>query len=248
MSLLITAATPDGIVMGVDSALTWTESGETITLSGFPKLTPVRQLHSAISVAGAAKVGLNPSTWISNWLRQFVSGVSSAESFTDFANELVQTLNETPQNPDDSPVLHLAGWVLVQQDDGGTVSVPRVYSIRRQQDGSYHWSSVIPDTMIPELLAWRRDHTLPYPIRFACDGIPSQFADWIASVGTEEFSKLIGGPVPYPDISAVTEYVRFLIRAVAELHRIARRPAFVAEPIEVLTLFPESKNMMATRY
>ena len=244
MSLLVTVVCPDGIVMGVDSALTTSEGGDVLTLSSFPKVLPIPKLNSGLSFAGAANFG---SSWISTWLKDFIGKVAVTDSLSAFAEELVTTLNETKHDPDQRSVIHFGGWVLLKAGEG-PVMAPRMYSINTDADGRYRWKSMISDDDVSAMLAWRQDTSKPYPLLILSDGKPKEFATWIQSTATEEFKKLMKRPVPFPHITAVAEYVRFLIRMIAELHRISREHAFVSEPIETLLIFPENKNMMSLRY
>jgi len=72
MTLLLTAVTPEGIVLGADSALTFRELGDQINVVGFNKIFPVSRLHMGISVAGGARIGpAGTNSWISTWLRKY---------------------------------------------------------------------------------------------------------------------------------------------------------------------------------
>ena len=55
MTLIVTAVTPDGIVIGTDSALTWKETGEEIVLTNFPKIIKRGDANEAIAIAGSAR-------------------------------------------------------------------------------------------------------------------------------------------------------------------------------------------------
>lgn len=246
MTLLITVAAGDGIVMGADSALTWREAGEELTLARFTKVVPVPHLHMGISIAGSARIGrADRSTWISTWVRQFALEASRAESFTAFANEFVEALNEVA-DPGDNHIFHLGAWVQATEREGNAHLVPRVFSIGKED--RYGWTSMLPDEFTADIIAWRGTRREPYPMRIVSSGIPPYFANWIATTGAQQHRELIGSPVPYPEVTAVAEYVRFLIESVAELSRIARRPGVVEKPVETLVLFPESINMMSTRW
>ena len=248
MTLLLTAVTPEGIVLGADSALTFTSDDDELSLVGFNKIVPMPRLHMGISVAGAAQV--NPDgqdRWISSWLRSFTQEQSQAESFSSFCDEFVESLNGLPGDPDLS-VFHCAAWAVAEDANGSCHVVPRAAEVSNEF-GNFVWRSMLPEEFTQDVITWRdgkRDDD--YPVRFISSGLPRGFADWIAQVGTPGFSELIGARLPDPEITSIAEYVRFLIRMVAELHRVARRSAYVGEPVETLLLFPGGKNMFSTRY
>lgn len=247
MTLLLTAVSPEGIVLGADSALTFRSADDELSLLGFPKIIPVPQLSLGISLAGSAEV--NPDgqqRWISTWLRAFAQE-SEADSFSSFCDQLVGALTELP-GPRELNVFHCASWVLADDAEGVRHAAPRMAEVSNET-GDFVWRSMLPDEFVQEVLSWRQgDQDKGYPIRFISSGLPPGFSDWIVQVGTPGFSRLVGRSVPNPQVTAVAEYVRFLIRMVAELHRVARMSAYVGEPVETLLLFPNAKNMFSTRY
>lgn len=249
MTLLLTAVTPEGIVLGADSALTYKELGDQINLVGFNKILPVPNLHMGISVAEGARIGSGgTSSWISTWLQKYAMDVSEAESFTAFCDDLVKTLNEVTKGSDDSHTLQLAAWVQTYDENKNVHLIPRAGEISKGESG-YRWQTMLPGNFIYETIEWRNGNkSKGYPIKFISSGLPRNYATWIGTVGTPEFSKLLGIRIPDPQITSVAEYVRFLIRSVAELYRISRQPAYVGEPVETLILFPDSKNMVSQRY
>lgn len=249
MTLLLSAVTPEGIAVGADSALTWRESGDQINLVGFNKIVPVSHLHLAVATAGSARIGPEgKSAWISTWLRQFATEVSTADSFSSFCNELTQALNDVAPDAEDAHTFQVAAWAQVNYKDNELVLAPRLAEVTRTGD-AYAWGSKLSDEFLIDVVEWRKgSRNKGYPITFVSSGLPPNYATWIAKVGTPGFSQLLGIRVPEPQIMAVAEYVRFLVRTVAELYRISRQPAYVGEPVETLVLLPESKNMFAMRY
>ena len=134
------------------------------------------------------------------------------------------------------------------QDTNGTVKlVPRIFETSNL-DKQYKWTSLIPDDFVNDVIKWREGEKTKYPIRICTAGLPKGYASWISLHGTKQHSEFIKSQVPFPDITAVAEYARFLIKSIADLYQIARQPKVVDEPIETLVLFPESKNMISMRY
>lgn len=248
MTLLLTMVAGDGIVMGADSSLFWREQGEELTLTGFPKIIPVPRLNMGISVAGSARIGAEGrSSWVSPWLQKFALEGSKAESFTAFADELVETLNEEARNTQGDHAFQLAGWVRATDDRGAAWLIPRAFEVSKS-GGQYRWASLLPDSFVKDIVGFREGKRDPYPIRILSTGLPKAYATWIATEGFKLHTQLLGSQVPFPHVTALAEYVRFLIRSIAELHKIARRPAIVAEPIETLLLLPDAINMLSQRY
>ncbi|HLD60868.1 MAG TPA: hypothetical protein VJA27_01915 [Patescibacteria group bacterium] len=248
MSLIITIATGDGIVLAVDSALTQTKAGSIeLTLSQFPKVAPVSFLHSGISFAGNLLIGPpDHQVYISKWLKEFINN-SQADSFTKFATDLVDALNSEERQMEQLRVFNMAGWVQVQDTNGTVKLVPRIFETSNL-DKQYKWTSLIPDDFVNDVIKWREGEKTKYPIRICTAGLPKGYASWISLHGTKQHSEFIKSQVPFPDITAVAEYARFLIKSIADLYQIARQPKVVDEPIETLVLFPESKNMISMRY
>lgn len=248
VTLLVTAVTGDGIVLGADSALTSREIGdEPLALTGFPKVIPVPRLHMGISVTGAARIGpVNQAVWISTWLRQFAWDAAEAESATDFVRELADALNGVSRDHGRT-AFHVAAWVDVEEG-GERIRIPRMFEVSAPADDEpYRFVSLMNEQVVRDIIRWRSDRQPPYPIQFFSAGFIGGFAQWLTRAA-QDHSALVRGRVPEPEITSVSEYVRFLIRSVAELFRISRQPAYVGEPVETLMLFPESRNMFATRY
>lgn len=247
MTLLLTAVTPEGIVMGADSSLTFSSDDDELSLVGFPKIVPVPRLNMAISVGGAAEVEQDGAErWISTWLRDLVAQ-NEAASFTGFCEDFVDALNDL-QAPRELNVFHCAAWARAADPDGEEHVVPRMAEVSNES-GAFVCNSQLPDDFVVDLLSWDRgERGEGYPIRFVSSGLPRGFATWIREVGTPSFSQLVGASVPNPEVTSVAEYVRLLIRLIAELHRVARKNAYVGEPVETLLLFPKAMSMFSTRY
>ena len=249
MTLLLTAVTPEGIVLGADTALTYREIGEQVNLMGFPKIIPVSRFMTGISIAGDARIGEpRKGSWIHTWMKTYVDEVAEASSFTKFCDGLVETVNEVVGEEDGSHTFQVAAWENIQDAEGNLTLVPRAAEIKIVED-IYVWKSVLDNDIVRDILEWRQgNRDKGYPIALKSSGIPENYSDWITEIGTPGFSKLTGFRIPDPQITAVVEYVRFLIRIVSDLHRISRQPAYVGEPIETLILFPDSKNMFSQKY
>lgn len=245
MTLIVSAVAPDGIVMGADSALTETGVIQETAFTGFPKVLGVPRLRMGLSYSGAAQIGRN-QTWVSDWIRSFAFDASQAEAFTPFATELADAVNEVAL-PDALHIFHLAAWVLATDEDGDVRVAPRLILISKGESGRYQLTSYLNEALVRELLAWRPGQ-VPYPVQILSSGVVSPYAQWMVTTGREQLEPLIGAAIPNPQITALAEFVRFVIRSGAELYRIARRVAYVAEPVETLILFPDEKNMIATRF
>ncbi len=237
--------------MGADSALTFDHSGDDeLSLLGFPKIIKAPKFSLGISVAGSAKVTEGDKTqWISKWLQTFVDDtkVTDVDTFDGFCDRLVDAL-EALHGSRGINILQCATWVITQDTDGAPRAVPHLVEVSNES-GEFLWRSVLDAEVVQDMVSWREgDRKKGYPISFRSTGIPEGFHQWIAEFGGPAFTELVGKNVPDPQISAVAEYVRFLIRTVAELHRVARMTAYVGEPVETLLLFPEGMNMFSTRY
>lgn len=199
MTLLLTAVTPEGIVLGADSALTYRELGDQINLVGFNKILPISRLHMGVSIAGGARIGPSgTNSWVSTWLRKYALDVSEAESFSSFCDELVKTLDEVTGESDDSHTFQVAAWVQAHDETKTLHLVPRAAEVLKSNAG-YCWKSMLPDDFVHDVVQWRKgDKSKGYPIRFISSGLPSNYATWIATVGTPGFSNLLGVRVPDP--------------------------------------------------
>ena len=251
MSLLITIVAGDGIVLAADSALTEMK-GESIqiTLSQFRKIIPISFLNSGISFAGNLRIGpLGPpdnQIYISKWVSDFVRN-SEAKSFSQFATELVETLNDEEEQMDQLRVFHLAGWVKALDSKGIEKLMPRFIEISNEK-GKYEITPLLQDKIVQDIIKWGDGDNTLYPMQIGTAGIPRGYANWIINDGVRQHSEFVNGQVPYPDITAVAEYARYLITSIADLFQISRQPILVDKPVETMMIFPKPKSLVSIRY
>lgn len=249
MTLLLTAVTPEGTVLGTDSALTQKGLDFTLALSGFQKIVPVRAINSAISFAGDARIGGTNGTWLPQWLWKYVNEVAADEPFTPFVNHLAETMTESA-TPDETHYLHVAGWVMIDDGAGQRVLAPRAVIIARDDTETYRATAQVTDEQIREIVEWRRTTPRPnsYPVHMFEAGVARGYAQWGLGEGVTTYGRLIGGDLLRADVTCVAEYVRFLITTYGELLRISRRPTVVYSPVEIMLIHPTGVTMISTRY
>ena len=236
MTLLVTAISTDVVVLGADSASTWDQGGELITLMGFPKIISVPRLSLGISIAGTLKIGPESTKdWLPDWLDQFANDMSEAKNFQEFGIELKETLSAVAED-DQQPVVHIANWAKSPKTGHTVPNVGRVRRIDGEFEFEYFFGQEDKELYVFETAAAK-------PISIVTDGIPSDYGNWIRDVGAPAFSKLMGSTVPRNEASHIVAYVRFLIRLVAELHVLTGAPRVVAEPIQHLVILPNKVNM-----
>lgn len=255
MTLIITAITAEGIVMGADSAITikWKEDEIPLNLTNFKKIYNIPKLHLSIGVAGNLREEtLDSMRFISEWLTNFIDK-SQSESFTDFANELKNALNfenmlkGDRKKPETIRTFQLVSWVEALDENKNKKIIPRAVEISNLE-GQYKLIDMLPKDFVVDIIKRREGKLEKYPIRLLTIGVPYGYANWISTTGIQEHTNFVDSQVPYGEITSIAEYVRFLIRSIAELHRIARKPQIVGEPIETVILFPDFKNMISLRY
>lgn len=243
MTLILTAACPKGIVMAADSAVTGIGGGGITVLSNFRKIVMVPRLGLGISVAGTLNIGGPGSIeWITEWIWKFCEDLSVAKNATELGHELAEVLSEDSQ-PEDNYVLQLACWYRTHSMGEDDFPLPMVGRVAKVGD-QYLFDRVLSADDAKNM----RDYSLGLSDKFwiaiQSDGLPMGFQDWVAKEGTKTFSRLIGRPVPAPEIGSVLAYVRFLIRMVADLHGMTEGPPVVSGPIHHLVMLPERRNMM----
>jgi hypothetical protein len=228
--------------------MTSTVQGEELALTNFTKIVSVEGKPEALAVAGNARIGASGrDVWIGSWLQQFVNDVADSFVPNKLADQLVDSLNEESLPYDQSHIVLIAAWVTMP--DTGR-EVPVVMKVSRDAgEGPYTYKPLLDQGFVSSIDKWRTgDKDSGYPVLYTSAGIPSDYHSWIAETGSLAHSKQAGGQVPQPNIASVAEYVRFLIRSVAELHKIARRPAYVGVPVETLLLLPDPTRKIAVRY
>lgn len=252
MTLLLTWVAPDGIVMGADSALTFSAQDKiTMTLADAYKVIPYDRKDKVFGLAfhGLAKLH---NDWTSTWLRNYISKCKPPETIGSFVEQLAADLNAL--NLQDKEVLgiHVAGWEVVEQNEAGII--PRFMEVTNAKEtgeiGPYFSArEMLGPDFIEDIRTYRGGDKSIYPMRFASSGVPIGFStDWIAQVFIPAQTKMLGVQVPQPHITSVAEYVRFLISMVADTQRVTRQYATVNRPIETLLLFPDLKQAFSTRY
>lgn len=253
MTLLLTWVVPDGIVMGADSALTFTQGDKsTMTLADAYKVIPYDRDQRKFGLAfyGLAKIN---NEWTSNWLRDYAAYCTAPKTIADFAQRLAEDLNALGLRDPESLGMQIAGWEVVAPSNEGIE--PRFFEVSNGDPltGKVGPYFSVRDVLGAEFLAdirkYRAGDTSVYPMRFGSVGVPKGFStDWIAQVFIPAQTKMLGVQVPQPHITSVAEYVRFLIGMVADSQRIARQHATVNRPIETMILFPDFKQIISTRY
>jgi hypothetical protein len=142
----------------------------------------------------------------------------------------------------------LAAWTRVEIAPNNVIMVPLAFEVSNIGEG-YSAKPLMREEFTTSILERRAGKDLSrFPIWILSTGYPRRYTEWIAKVGNPEFSKLVGAQVPFGSFDAVVDYVRFLIRMVSDLYRVARQPGIVGEPVETLVLLPEGSNTFSVRY
>lgn len=241
MTLLVTALAGDGIVMGADSALYVKEGGEELVLTGFPKIIQSPRLPVGISISGYAKVSATNQSWVSPWLESYLRELDDAGNLTAFVENLVTLFNDCVNDEETHHTLHIGAWVKDPQEEGRVI--PYLVEVSRK-DGKYSWKPLVDKDFADRVDGYRKDKKQPYPVKIQSAGFRrADFENW-ARKSREDLLQVIGANLPYPEITAIVEYVRFLIETVANLYRIARRPGIVAKPVTTFILPPEGLSRL----
>lgn len=249
MTLLLTWVAPDGIVMGADSAITFTDAQDKtrMTLADAYKIVPYDRegLRFGVSFFGLAKIA---SQWTTNWLREYVTKCRAPKTIYDFAQQLAADLNALGLKGNDTLGMHIAGWEIVARTNEGIE--PRFFEVANSASQRYFSvEDILGKEVLADIRKYRAGDRSVYPMRFGSAGVPESFStEWIANFFLPVQTRMLGVQVPQPDITSVSEYVRFLIGMVADLQRVARQHATVNRPIETFILFPDLKSIISTRY
>lgn len=257
MTLVLTWVAPDGIVMGVDSAISWRRPDGNIdyTLSDTHKVFTVDRagFTIGISFAGAAKLR---NEWIPVWLQKYLDGYAGPSTIFGFANALASQLNSELPAASDLLAFQIAGW----ERSAGTRTPgdiePKFFEVSNldrantAKTATFSVADILPADFVQDIRDYRNGNRLKgYPMRFGSAGIPRLFStQWIARTLIPAYKSMIEAQVPQPNVASIAEFVRFLIEAVADLQRISRQPATVNKPVETLLLFPDFHHTFSIRY
>lgn len=248
MTLIITAAAPDAIVMGTDSAvsLKLPNAPTELVYSGLKKLFLWSPMGVGISIFGTFPVHIDKqlfSDWMQDWYhRKFGDKAIDPDSL---AKQICTDLDKVIPRESSSPVgLHLAMWVTCEKFPG--TKVPIVTEITRVNN-KYTYKGLLGVDIIQLIHDHRMNPKSPYVAVFFAAGLPNLKKQEMASL-RELFSKIVGAPVPAPSSLHLDEYVRLLITTVAHLYMASGLPNYVSVPVETLYLPPETIYGVSMRF
>lgn len=239
MTLLLTIAAPDALVMAADSALTTRIDGDLVSLTGFTKIVYVPKLRMGISITGSARVG---GTWTHLWLAKYCDEVATKESPDEFAIELAETLNGIEGANDDTLAFQIGTWIRTGEPQ---YSLPIVWEVSNPDGNGFKAVSLVAKDFTDGVATWQKDKSR-YVFRIFAAGIPKDYTSWIVRM-LPEYSKLVGpeAGIPRPNGESLTYLAKFLIRQVCDLLVIAQQPNVVAAPILTRVLLPNPTYLVS---
>ena len=271
MTLILTWLFPFGIVMGADSALTYTDSYVTDSsgrrrpriLTGVRKVFEIPKIHAGISFWGEADIGKQTTDeWLSNFI---ISQENRYESIADFAALLQDELRNLMRpitDPEGSynyrygtRGFHLAGFTECKGK-----SIPTFYHIHNGQSEVYpninpkilNANQDFPPDRVLELFS---RNIAPY-VRNGDFHIYSLLFHGLDALFRQESERIrqIYGEFQFPDpskfatpLEAYTEYIRFWIRLVRDIYALSNLPEIIDGEISVLSITSNGDITISTK-
>jgi len=250
MTQIITALTPDGIVMGADSSVLlppWGTGGKSFLYTGSRKLFQWEAHGILVGLFGMYPMEIGKQSF-NEWMRDWHKIRSSEKiSFDEVMDNLVNDLQATvaPLLPKGAKTgLHVAMW-LESEDYEGT-KIPTIQKVSNES-GTFERSPMMNQEQIKAIYAHRiGKDTSSFPTAF--------FSDGIIDLGPEQhytfrlaLEGLIKAQVPSGHLDGVVNYVRLLLNLIGELHRVTDSPLYVASPIETAVSLPSPVSGFSMR-
>ncbi len=249
MTLVVTAAAPDVIVMGTDSAvaLRLRDAPTELVYRGLKKLFMWSPMGVGVSLFGTFPTHVGRETF-SDWMQLWYQRKLGDKPIDPdgLAKLLCADLDTTIPQDFDHPVgLHIAMWVTSERFPG--TKIPVVWEINRTQ-GKYSYQGKLGVDVLEHIYRYRMGaKDSPYAAVFFAAGLPHLGKEEMASL-RGLFSQIVGAQVPFGSSLYLQEYVRLLITTVAHLYSASGLPAYVSEPVETLYLPPETIYGVSMRY
>lgn len=245
MTLIITELRNDGIVMVADSAVTFEETAPTgnrygRVRTGVKKLQMIPYLHAGISMWGCGTIeDTNTDIWIEDFIDMNNShGTSRPRTIPEFAERLMNKLNETAKDLNTPAGFHIAGFTEIKDRQ-----LPTFFHTRNSDGlhGDYRLLGqfVIGDDHPPKLLP---DSD---PVKITRNGDYGPYAVLIHGYKTisDQINYMMGDlAVPHPSIEGRMIFHMAWIRFVSELYRsITLTDPTIAGPFSVLGIPPQGE-------
>ena len=248
MTLILTAAAPDAIVMGTDSAIALQLPGAPTQLvySGLKKLFTWSPMGVGVSICGTFPTHVGKSSF-SDWMQGWYNANFGTKGIDpdEMAKLLCTHLDKYIDKQFTSPVaLHLAMWVTSVKFLG--TKIPVIIEIKRAKD-KYSYQGLLGADTIQHIYNYRMDPKNPYVIVTFASGLPNINKGTLATL-RDLFSSIVRSPVPAPSPLHLVEYVRTLITTVAHLYAAAGLPNYVSLPVETLYLPSETLYGVSMRF
>jgi hypothetical protein len=249
VTLVITAATPDAIVMGTDSAISLRlpNAPTELVYRGLKKLFMWSPMGVGVSMFGTFPPhveGTTFSDWMQGWYGRTVGdGPTDPDSL---AKLLCDHPDRTVPARTDHPVgLHVGMWTISERFPG--IKIPVVFEVSRK-DGIYSYQGKLGVDVLDRIHKYRTGaNDDAYVAVFFAAGLPNLGPEEMATLRAL-FSRVVRSQVPGGSALQIVEYVRLLITTVARLYGAAGLPAYVSEPVETLYLPPDTIYGVATRF
>ena len=249
MTLVITAAAPDAIVMGTDSAvvLKLRDAPTDLVYRGLKKAFLWAPMGVGVSMFGTFPTHIEKETF-SNWMQYwYVRNVGDTATDPDnLARLLCADLDsKIPPNMSSPVGPHLALWVTSDRYPGTKIPVVvEITQIKRK----YTYAGKLGHDALQLIHKHRIDpKNNPYTSVFFAAGLPNLRKREMATL-RQLFSDIVGEQVPAGTYLHVLEYVRLLITTVAHLHNASGMLGYVSEPVETLFILPETVYGVSMRF
>ena len=245
MTLVMTAVTPDAVILAADSAVVLPVQGlkDPGIYTGFNKVFHWQPEKIGLSLFGTFPTSIENVSfdkWVSAWrTRNYRDSdmVNIDDQLKRFCDDLDQRIPKTITTP---VGFHVGGWVDNSPEYPGT-SVPVVFRVSRNGD-DYGFQPLISRTFMNKLYDCRLNaNPNSYGVEILIDGIPHR--DEFQGLASA-CSKVIGARVPKLTRDYITDYLRTIIVFVGDLYRLAGQPPVVNKPVQTMVMMPDDINVV----
>ena len=202
MSLAIVAVTPDGIVLGADSAVTSQSQGQEYSLAGYPKILNRAGAVQAIAFVNDLAIGEpGRESWFYDWLRKFLRDVASSTNTMKTAAELAEALNRESLPHSQHHDIVLAAWERTEKEEDRWPTVWEVSTGKVRDE--YTARRLLTEDDANTFVKARKQPGEGFPVLYFHTGVASGVASWLLNEATPKFAELIGEGIPTPDVEGV---------------------------------------------
>lgn len=251
MTQILTALTPEGIVMGADSSVLLppqNRGGNPFLYTGSRKLFQWESHGILVGMFGVYPMEVDKKPYF-EWMRDWHQIPSSETiSLDEVLENLKNDLNARvmPLLPKGAKTgFHVAMWL--DSDEFPGTKIPSILKVSNET-GSFETSPLVTNEVLVAIYDHRMEkNTTKFPVAFFSDGFIDLGSEQLQSIRTA-FADLVKSDVPSNNLDSVLGYVRLLLNLICDLQRVSRIPPYIAPPIETAVSLPSPVSGFSMRF